>query len=193
MHTHSLTFYSTPNGTQLARTKMYGENCVPFGCHYDEGDVTKSFTIRLEEDIFPLLKILSATIFERFGIEENDLKMTAWIGGEPEIFTSIDEFQQACFENLFRHPPEGFEALINLDFAKAHVPFGTQIIVLLDKETWNDLEAYEEYPVWSVSFAGISQDIDSAFSLEQLENIINIVMERLAASSLLSRNKDRNA
>ncbi len=179
VNTACLSFYSSPDGEVLVRSKTVGDGIVPFGCYYDPGEVYARLKIKLAYDFYPLIPIIQTSIESKFEIPVDQISWKAWITTYDFPTTDINGIVKLCDDFTTRHEPEYFDLVIIIDCQKDEISFGTDIAIYIDKIHLSDLEGNEEFLIWEFTVAGVTENIDEFFSKEALARAVENVLSEL--------------
>lgn len=171
-----MSFYSSPNGEVLLRSKTVGDGIVPFGCYYDSGEVHTRLRIILANDFYPLIPIIQSSIESKFEIPGDHISWKAWMTTYNFPTTDVNGIVKLCDEFTTKHEPEYFDLVIIIDCRKNGISFGTQIEVYIDKVHWSDPDGNEEFLIWEFTLAGVTENIDELFSKEALARAVENVL-----------------
>lgn len=177
--TACLSYYSSPDGEVLLRSKTVGDAKVPFGCYYDLGEVYARLKIKLANDFYSLIPIIQSSIESKFEIPSDQISWKAWITSYDFSTADIKEVVKLCDDFTTIHNPEYFDLRINIDCWKDGISFGTQVEVYIDKSHWSDLEGNEEFLIWELTVAEVTENIDELFSKEALARAVENVLSEL--------------
>ncbi len=191
--TACFSYYSSPDGEILLRSKTADDAIVPFGCYYDPGEVHARLKIKLANDFYPLIPIIQSSIETKFEIPGDQISWEAWITSYDFPTVDINGVVKLCDDFTTNHNPEYFHLLISIDCRKEEISFGTQVAVYLDKIHWSDPEGNEEFLIWEFTVAGVTENIDELFSREALARVVeNVITELEECYKIELKLSDRN-
>lgn len=174
---------NTGEGEKLVAFKKMGENEVPLGCFYDEGDRYEALIKLLDVSIFPLVIRVEASILEEFHLNPSQLQCSIFGWNKDLQADSIELGVFQIKEILRQFGENNFRFFVNFDCTMevdgSIQEWGTQLSILYGDEHWLDEDEADEYPVWFIYFNDEKTVLETPFTIEQEEAIITDVTTKM--------------
>lgn len=167
---------STGDGDTSVPFKRYGENIVPVGCFYDEGERYEALMELLLSSVFPLFYKLNERILTLFQCKQENISYDfALYNDQPETL-SLSRGMRLIIEKLQRYRTDDFNLYLNIncthDLSDKRQEWGKQIWLAFGDEHWYDEELDVEYPVWFLYIENEKTLLETPFSKKQADAII---------------------
>jgi hypothetical protein len=170
--------FHTEDGPLLVVTKEMGENQVPLGCFYDEGEALQAFELFLQNYLLPFVKTIPQRLQTDIGTA-HPINYAFWVSNYGDTYKDLALFEKQIMQGLHRFPIHGFEAFINIEVLEEYGGF--QLHILHDIHRYSNFDETEEYPVHAVSIGQFGKTYED-FVLEhqhengKLENVYSIIL-----------------
>jgi hypothetical protein len=176
MDTYEIRYFETPDGLELLRAKRYGDNIVPFGTSFDEGERFDNLTRRVRNDIFPLLRAIQSFTMNLYGIHPGSITYSGYSPYENFDNISLDEFEVFCNDHLIRYSPDYFNIVLNMKIKKGSIFWDAYFLIKMDCIKLQDENVTEDFPVWYLSFGNSEESfcetLDENFSGIMISDIV---------------------
>jgi hypothetical protein len=180
METYDLQYFSTPESLEVLRTKRYGKNIVPFGTYFDIFERYDGYINRLNNDIFPILKIIEALVVNRYEINSYSISYSGDINYKNFDRINLYEFITLCKDHFRDHHTDHFNVSLNINIQKELIFWNTQLDIYTDSIKLQDEEATEDYPVYYLNISGhkkvFIETIDDNFGSAIIDEIVKWAM-----------------
>jgi len=186
METYDFRYFATDKGRELLRAKRYGDNIVPFGTYYDEGERAERVQSRLKNDLIPMLRLIEGLTAQEYGILPYFITFNGQTDYESFNSLRLYEFEQFCKDHIYHYSPDYFKILVNMEIRKGPLSWEAQFTLQTDCIRLQDEDAVEEYPVWYIVFGDLHdsfyETLDENYSASMIKDIVKWAMELIRSN-----------
>lgn len=184
--------FNTSNGERDFFLKSYDGCEVPFGYYYESDLQEKWYQLNklLTNSVFPLLyRLIDEEIPKYFTIDDMSFNAEVFAGPYKKYINgdSLDDSLKKVVEEFDFHNSLSEDFFINIEFETLkengeNKKYGCQILITNGSEIIQDIEEVNDFIIWYLYLGGEKTIIDSYFTLEQENNIIEYFLGNLKKS-----------